>query len=424
MDDPSRNCEAAEQHCSLEEIERHLQQARRLGVLTITVIQREGIDLDDSWPDYDGALSSISDFLSEYLVGNMRRTDTILKRSIVGNTQALFLGPPRIERPLDLVDIARVRKRLNSNLNSHMVTRLSESIVEDFGVFVGASMVRLTNAIPDRRILHRGVESAFANAISQRQVEHKQHALHLKRILHGSQLRTVYQPIVDLTEQRTIGYEALTRVPESYFQTPELLFKAAHDNGTLWRLERLSRRRALLSAPTIGADQLLFLNIEPDSIHDPDLIGDRFQYDLEQAGLSASQVVLELTEHAEITDFVELRSRIRKYRERGFRLAIDDVGSGHSGLRTITELSPDFIKLDMSLVRDIYKHPIKQEMMSMIQSFADRTGCTLIAEGVEQAAELASLAAAGVRYAQGYLFSCPESQPRSVDWEYVMALHR
>jgi EAL domain-containing protein (putative c-di-GMP-specific phosphodiesterase class I) len=411
-----------EQHSSLDEIERHLQTARRLGVLTITLLQREGVNLDESWPSYDGAQQSISSFLSKYLLASMRRSDTLLRPGVLGNTQALFLGPPRTDRPLDLVDIAHVRKRLNSCLNNHMVTQMTDPVVEHFGVFVGASMVRRIRQISNQRIIQRGVESAFANAISQRQVEHKQHAVHLKRILHGQRLRTVYQPIVDLTQHRTIGFEALTRVPESYFQTPDILFRAAHDNGALWKLERMSRHQALSTLPSIDADQMLFLNIEPDSFHDPELTSERFKQRLERAGLSAGQVVLELTEHVQIKDFAALRSRLTEYRKNGFRLAMDDVGAGHSGLQAIIELAPDFIKVDMSLVRDIDKHLIKQEMMSMIQSFADRTGCTLIAEGVERPEELASLTASGVRCAQGFLLAHPESRPRSLEWRRLMAM--
>jgi len=363
----------SEQHSSLDEIERHLQTARRLGVLTITLLQHEDVN-------YEGARQSISSFLSTYLLASMRRSDTLLHTGVRGNTQALFLGPPRSDRLLDLVDIAHVRKRLNN----HMLTEMTEAVVEHYGVFVGASMVRRIRQISTQRVIQRGIESAFANAIGQR-------------------LRTVYQPIVDLTHHRTIGFEALTRVP-------------------LWKLERMSRHQALSTLPTIDTDQMLFLNIEADSFHDPELTSERFKQRLERAGISAGQVVFELTEHVRIKDFGELRSRLADYRKTGFRLAMDDVGAGHSGLQSIIELAPDFIKVDMSLVRDIDKHQIKQEMMAMIQSFADRTGCTLIAEGVERPGELAALTASGVRCAQGFLLAPPESRPRSLEWRRLMAM--
>jgi EAL domain-containing protein (putative c-di-GMP-specific phosphodiesterase class I) len=91
----------------------------------------------------------------------------------------------------------------------------------------------------------------------------------------------------------------------------------------------------------------------------------------------------------------------------GFRLAVDDVGSGYSGLKSIAELRPDFIKIDMALIRDIHLHPIKQDLTATIARFSTSSGTTLIAEGVEVVEELRCLQRIGVRYAQGYLFARP-----------------
>jgi EAL domain-containing protein (putative c-di-GMP-specific phosphodiesterase class I) len=86
---------------------------------------------------------------------------------------------------------------------------------------------------------------------------------------------------------------------------------------------------------------------------------------------------------------------------------VDDVGSGYSGLKSIAELKPDFIKIDMALIRDLHLHPIKQDLTGTISRFATGSGITLIAEGVESREELATLKTLGVRYAQGYLFARP-----------------
>ncbi|PYT36701.1 MAG: hypothetical protein DMF52_05910 [Acidobacteria bacterium] len=114
-----------------------------------------------------------------------------------------------------------------------------------------------------------------------------------------------------------------------------------------------------------------------------------------------------MTEHSAVRDFTSLRQLLSYLQFHGFRLAVDDVGSGYSGLKSIAEIKPDFIKIDMALIRDIHLHPIKQDLTGTIARFSTSSGITLIAEGVEGSEELRCLQAIGVRYAQGFLFARP-----------------
>jgi EAL domain-containing protein (putative c-di-GMP-specific phosphodiesterase class I) len=127
-----------------------------------------------------------------------------------------------------------------------------------------------------------------------------------------------------------------------------------------------------------------------------------------------------MTEHSAIRDYGAIRNALEGFRRRGFRLAMDDVGSGYSGLQAIAEISPDFIKIDMSLVRDVHRHPIKHELISTIRRFSDSTGISMIAEGVEAPDELDSLLASGVRCAQGFLFARPDAPPGTPDWSLLL----
>ncbi|HSN69080.1 MAG TPA: EAL domain-containing protein, partial [Thermoanaerobaculia bacterium] len=190
----------------------------------------------------------------------------------------------------------------------------------------------------------------------------------------------------------------------------------AGDNGVLWPLERLCRRKALEGLPRLERDQCLFLNVEPDTIHDPDLAGDGFLERLRRAGLGPEQVVLELTERAAVRNYASFLRTLVGFRERGFRLAMDDVGAGYAGLHAIAELGPDFIKADMQLVRGLHRSAIKRELIATMARFARNTGITLVAEGVEERDELDSLRSIGVPCAQGYLFARPDAPPRPPDW--------
>jgi EAL domain-containing protein (putative c-di-GMP-specific phosphodiesterase class I) len=228
--------------------------------------------------------------------------------------------------------------------------------------------------------------------------------------------------VVDVVEQRVVGYEALTRVAHGRFQNADLLFKAATEHDSLWNLERLCRRKALEGLPPLGADELLFLNVQPDALYDPELRDVAFLDRLSAVGLHPGRIVLEMTEHSAVRDFASFRRTLHHFRSRGFRLAMDDVGSGYSGLQAIAELSPDFIKADMTLVRDLHRNSIKRELIATIRRFSDTTGITLIAEGVETRDELRTLCDLGVRCAQGFLFARPGAPPHVPDWEVLRSI--
>jgi EAL domain-containing protein (putative c-di-GMP-specific phosphodiesterase class I) len=223
-----------------------------------------------------------------------------------------------------------------------------------------------------------------------------------------------------MVERRVIGFEALTRPPQKQFSSPELLFKTAHREGVLWPLERICRRHALENLPPLTDGQLLFLNTEPESIFDPALRESTFIRQMKQAGLDPNHLVLEVTEHAAVEDFASLRRALDEIRSMGFLLAMDDVGSGYAGLQAIAEMRPDYLKIDMTLVRGMHLDPFKRELIATIRRFADSTGIVLVAEGVEQIAELESLAEVGVRCAQGYLFARPGSPPGQPDWDWLL----
>jgi len=387
----------------------------QLGLLSITVIQRGGAEQSAGWKGYEAVVGEISAFLANFRREQMRESDRLFGPSVSGNAFVLLLDPPRERRMLGQADIRRVQSRIRGALGTHLVSHLPREIYDQFGCYVGGSLMHYNPSVKLERIVYRTLEEAFADALRDKEREQRRSTGALRRILRTGLVHAVYQPIIELPERRVIGYEALTRVTHGPFDTVELLFKTAHEADALWNLERLCRRKALEGLPPIGDNQLLFLNIEPDSIHDPELRDLPFQDLLEGVGLRPDQVVLEITEHSAVRDFGAFRQRLRHFRERGFRLAMDDVGSGYSGLQAIAEIDPDYIKVDMTLVRDIHTNVIKKELIATIHRFAETTDITLIAEGVEKREELDVLRDTGVRFAQGYLFARPEAPPSMPD---------
>lgn len=391
----------------------------RLGLLSISVLQHGRGDQSTTWKAYDAMLQEIESFLEAYMRKRMRKSDGLFSPSISGNGFVVLLDAPRVKRELEPADVSRVRMRLRRSLKAHLTKNVSENILELFGCYVGGSLMRSDDGVAVERIVYRSLEEAFADALREREREERRQLINLRRVLETGQVHAVYQPVVDLVERKVIGLEALTRVPQGRFSNPEHLFKVAAENNTLWSLERLCREKALQGLPALADNELLFLNIEPDSIHDPQLLEPSFLRRLEESGLTPRRIVLEMTEHTAVSDFGAVRRTLQEFRKMGFRLAMDDVGSGYSGLQAIAEISPDYIKVDMTLVRNLDTHPIKRELISTIRRFTDTTGITLVAEGVETHEELASLIDAGVRCAQGFLFARPASPPASPDWGLI-----
>lgn len=403
----------------LGQIEEQLGQRSHLGVLSVTVIRRIENSDDDHWNEYEGLLREISVFIADFARRGLRQSDILLEPILAGNTFVALLGPPRKKRVLDRTDMAAVRYRLMIGVNAHLQRTLSHRVTERFGIYVGCSIMHDNPEVSTDRIVYRGLEESIADALGQQKRETRLQGLHLRRILQTEQVRTVYQPVVDVVDKRVIGYEALTRPPQDHFQSPDLLFRAAHREGVLWPLERLCRARALDNMPRLEEGQYLFLNTEPDSLFDPALRESGLLDQLARVGLDPHHVVLEITEHVAVKDYAALRRVLNEIREMGFLLAIDDVGSGYAGLQAIAEMRPDYLKVDMTLVRDMHLDTFKQELIATIRRFSDNTGIVLVAEGVESIAELESLSQVGVRCAQGYLFARPDSPPIPPDWDWL-----
>ena len=213
-------------------------------------------------------------------------------------------------------------------------------------------------------------------------------------------LSMVFQPIVDLVTDEVIAVEALARFDITPYRSPDVWFTEAHQNGLGVDLELLAITQAIAQLPLLPDEVALTINVGPLAVMCPEL------RDVVLDG-PARRVILELTEHTVIKDYPGLIAALRVLRRAGARIAIDDTGSGYSGLAHILKLSPDFIKLDRDLVSGIDVDPVRRALAASLVSFAAETGAQIIAEGVETEDELDVLHRLGVRHAQGYHLGRP-----------------
>lgn len=230
------------------------------------------------------------------------------------------------------------------------------------------------------------------------------------RILHTRDIQTVFQPIISLEDGAVLGYEALSRGPvRTPLQNPEKLFTYAMENGQLWELESLCRTKALESAHVLQTKGKLFLNVNPNIMSDRKFRQGFTKDYLSRFQMDTENIVFEITEKEAIVNLNHFRQTVSHYKEQLYQIAIDDVGSGYSGLNIITDIHPHFMKLDMQLIRDIDRDRTKQSLVKSLCEFAAHSQIHIIAEGIETEAELAKLIELGVRFGQGYYIQKPNS---------------
>lgn len=210
-------------------------------------------------------------------------------------------------------------------------------------------------------------------------------------------LRIVYQPIVDVTDGHVAGVEALSRFPDADLRPPDVWFADAEQVGLSSQLEQITVLRALQGLRLLPDGCYLSLNLSPATV-----ISGGLRPLLGQ--VPADRIVIEITEHAGVSDYDALRTGLRPFRSAGARLAIDDVGSGFASLRHVLRLSPDIIKIDRSLVNEVTSDPAQRAIAIALAELGTRVGTKVVAEGVEDQPTLDVLRDAGITHAQGWLF--------------------
>jgi EAL domain-containing protein (putative c-di-GMP-specific phosphodiesterase class I) len=214
-----------------------------------------------------------------------------------------------------------------------------------------------------------------------------------------------FQPIVSLAAHGPVAYEALMRSREPGFQNPMAILEYAERSGRMPEVGRAVRELCADAAAHIPRGKALFVNVHAQDLFDAELFSSS-----SPLASYADNVVLEITERGAIDGVGDLAARMRRLRSLGFRLAIDDLGAGYAGLSSIAILEPDFVKLDMSLTRDLASSPLRQRLVSSMVDACRDTGMKLVAEGVETVHELAKLTELGCDLLQGYHFAKPSAE--------------
>ncbi|HMJ13874.1 MAG TPA: EAL domain-containing protein, partial [Polyangiaceae bacterium] len=280
------------------------------------------------------------------------------------------------------IDAEMLRDTVDRAAQLHRLARMKRQALDLLGVGAGAA---------DRA----GLEASF------------------ERAMQG--LWIAFQPIVRASDRSVFGYEALLRSGEPSLPGPGHVLEAAERLGELVRLGRAVRHRAAESIGTATRGANLFLNLHPQDLADPEL------YDPTSPLVGiADRVILEITERASVSSIEDVRARVGRLRELGFRIAVDDLGAGYAGLTSFALLEPELVKLDMTLVRDIDSSPVKQKLVASMTTLCRDMGLLIVAEGIETAAERDTLLELGCDLFQGYLFARPGRAFPEARWDIIL----
>ena len=284
----------------------------------------------------------------------------------------------------------------------------------DFPIVVAAvnrgEIMRVVQKPFDPKELVELLEDAYASRLrwvdvqklQQRAVERLERAM-FEQCLGGGYLGLALQPIVH-PEGALFGYEALLRSTHPVLDGPLSVLSIAESAGMLGELGRVVAERAAELFPTLEPEAMLFLNLHPEQLGDPRLISHTMAPILDYAHRCA----IEITERRPLNETPGWERVVGQLQEAGFHIAVDDLGSGYSSLSVLADLQPTYIKVDMSIVRDIDREPRKQRLVDLLSKFAEATSARLLAEGVETNEEARCLRECGAHLFQGYFFGKPK----------------
>jgi EAL domain-containing protein (putative c-di-GMP-specific phosphodiesterase class I) len=262
------------------------------------------------------------------------------------------------------------------------------------------------------RSLHRALDEAMFQTLRESTGESERRVAGLEEIVAGGVV-TLFQPIVDLAFLQPVGHEVFSRGPAGGpFEDGERLFALAARFGRLLELERLCRRRSLRSAHQhLRPGIKLFLNTSARALLDEAVAGEIFVRQVDAEGLDHSDVVLEITGGFSMEERRRYQRVVRRLKQEGFKVAIDDTGAGYASLQALVEMEPDYLKFDVSLVRPLAQNRIQRSLLETLVELAQKIEARVIAAGIESEAELAAVRELGVPLGQGRYLAAPVMIP-------------
>ncbi len=397
---------------------RRLSEHGAVGILTIDAGFLAAVERHHGHTAYRRSTSALVDLTRKSLEAHLMPSDMVIESdSRVDELLVLFFRPRSSLR--FFVDVLPTLPKALSQFLTAQRHRLGHSDLVDVPApCVGHALVLHSPAAQLRRELAIGIERARDDGDLFARLERQKRRHELTRMILGRDMEIVYQPIFELATRKVLGYEALLRVPpDGVWRSPSDVFVTAEREELIFELDVACRMAALRGVRNrLRHEEHLFLNTIPSAIHDPRFQRGQFGHLLASCGLEPRHIVVELSERSCQRNLRAVREARERLRALGISVALDDIGSSPSSISTLMDLDPEYVKIDIALVRSSDGDVARQRLLRAVQDTVDAIGAASIAEGIETAAELEALRTIGVRYGQGFHLGRPdrlEALPRA-----------
>jgi len=386
-----------------------LDEARWVGVIHVEIDSLARLEAIYGWQVYDRLLRAISAVLHEAR-GDLYPRESILSQNGIYGGRFILFVPAKAGARAPLDDLDHSASGLSTRLAERFGGPEFSSMAPPLGFHVGYAAFTDKPFLRLERLIYRTIEEARMLALKSEPQQRSREQAELKRIITEEDIDIVFQPVLDLRDATTIGYEAFCRGPrDTIFERPQTMFDGARDVGAACDLDLLCQKKALARARGLTAGEKLFLNALPASLADPGYLDHLLRELPVDLQVGKEDIILEFADRNAIGDYEVFGHELLELRSRGFRIAVDNVGTGSSSLQTITEVRPDFIKVDHSLIRNIQTNLIKQEMLRSLCQVARAIEATVVAQGIEHQEELDAVRNCGTDFGQGFLFAFPRA---------------
>jgi len=312
------------------------------------------------------------------------------------------LYPPEEEESISAKYLETSSAELKDIVANAMEKELSEDFFQRLGLYTGYTIFQRSKEYKLNRLIFHAIKDAQRVANNRERYDRWKSTNLLKTMIAKKKIRTVFQPILNLKDSDILGYEAFSRGTEP-LKNPFVLFDLAREGNVVWALEGLCHSTALDSLPSkLKEDELVFLNMDQESLINPQLLEAKH---LRDTNIPHQNIVWEILYKEQKRDFNFTLDAVRFLKSSGFMVSIDNIDSINPSLKKLIDLKVDFIKLDISLVRDIHKNPFNTLLLRNITEVFKGTKTKIIAKGIEKKEEYETLQKIGIPYGQGFYFS-------------------
>ena len=385
-----------------------LDDRRSIGVLHLEIAELEMVESLYGWQVFDRIVAHAARALGDAVGAELPADSLVGLNGVAGDRFLIFVreapGGAECDGSYLAAAAGEVAARLERAFDGEAFVGLSPGVC----FRTGHALLQENPFYRFERCVYAAVDEARGAHARREKRRERSWGEELRGIIRSGSVRTVFQPVVDLRCGDILGHEALARGPrDSLFETPRAMFALSERVGVADELDRLCCESALAASTELAWRGKLFLNLRgAGPRYDREHLAE-LKSALKRHGLQAGDLVLEVTERATGAEPEQYVERLHELKSEGFAVALDDVGTGRTRLKVIRRIEPDYLKVDLSLVRNLHQSLMQREVLATLVELAEAIESTVIAEGVETEAEATALTDSGVRYGQGHLLGMP-----------------